>query len=114
VSTTLASISRDELRHKIEGGDDFVLLDALPPMSYATSHLPGAVNLPPERVDELATRRIPDRYTQIVVYCASATCDSSVLVGNRLLALGYRNVRHYVEGKRDWVEAGLPLAGAGV
>jgi rhodanese-related sulfurtransferase len=38
-------------------------------------------------------------------------CDSSLAVANRLIELGYRNVRHYAEGKRDWVKAGLPLAG---
>ena len=83
-------------------------------MSYAHSHLPGAISLPPEWVEERGPRRIPDLNTEVVVYCTSSTCDSSVETGKRLLALGYRNVRHYVEGKSDWVEAGLPLEGGGV
>jgi rhodanese-related sulfurtransferase len=83
-------------------------------MSYAASHLPGAINMPPESVDEHAQRRIPDLETEVVVYCADSTCDSSLVVANRLIELGYRNVRHYVEGKRDWLEAGLPLEGARV
>jgi rhodanese-related sulfurtransferase len=91
-----------------------VLVDALAPMSYAHSHLPGAINLPPEWVDERGPRRIPELDAEIVVYCASSTCDSSVDVGNSLVELGYRNVRHYVGGKSDWVEAGLPLEGGGV
>jgi rhodanese-related sulfurtransferase len=109
VSSTLVCVSREVLRQKIERGDEFVLVDALSPMSYAMSHLPGAISMPPERVDELAPRRIPDRSSEVVVYCADVTCDSSVTVANRLVELGYRNVRHYVEGKRDWVQAGLPL-----
>jgi rhodanese-related sulfurtransferase len=88
-------------------------VDALAPMSFAHSHLPGAINLPPEWVDERGPSRIPDRNAEIVVYCSSSTCESSAQVGERLLELGYRNVRHYVEGKRDWVEAGLPLARGG-
>jgi rhodanese-related sulfurtransferase len=83
-------------------------------MSYAASHLPGAINISPGGVDELAPRRIPDRDTEVVVYCASSTCDSSVEVANRLIELGYRNVLHYLEGKSDWVEAGLPLEGGRV
>jgi rhodanese-related sulfurtransferase len=110
---TLATISRDELRQKIDGGDEFVLIDALAPMSFAHSHLPGAINLPPEWVDERGPGRIPDLQTEIVVYCSSSTCDSSVLVAERLLELGYRNVRHYAEGKKDWVEADLPIEGRG-
>jgi len=106
---TLVQISRESLRQKIENGDDFVLIDALAPMSYAMSHLPGAINITPDWVDDRARRRIPDLDTEVVVYCASSTCDSSVDVANRLIELGFRNVRHYLEGKRDWAEAGLPL-----
>lgn len=114
MSGTLAHVNRDRLWEKIEDGEEFVLIDALAPMSFAHSHLPGAVNLPPEWVDERGPRRIPDLSTEIVVYCSSSTCDSSVIVGQRLLELGYRNVGHYVGGKRDWIEAGLPLEGGGV
>jgi rhodanese-related sulfurtransferase len=110
----LPEISRERLWQKIESGDDFVLVDALAPMSFAHSHLPGAVNLPPEWVDERGRGRIPDPTSEIVVYCASSTCESSIEVGNRLVELGYRNVQHYVGGKKDWVEAGLPLEGGGV
>jgi rhodanese-related sulfurtransferase len=109
VEAALAEIDRETLREKIENGEEFVLVDALSPMSFALSHLPGAINLTPDWVDGRARRRIPDFETEIVVYCESADCDSSVIVANRLLQLGYRNVRHYAEGKRDWKEAGLPL-----
>ena len=106
---TLPPIGRDELRLKIDRGEEFVLVDALAPMSYARSRLPGAINLPPEWVEERAPRRIPDLGREIVVYCSSETCDSSVQTGERLLRLGYTNVRHYVGGKADWLKAGLPL-----
>ena len=111
MATALAEIDRETLREKIESGDEFALVDALSPMSFALSHLPGAINLTPDWVDGRARRRIPDVETEIVVYCESSDCDSSVIVANRLVELGYRNVRHYVEGKRDWTEAGLPLEG---
>jgi rhodanese-related sulfurtransferase len=110
---TVPTISREELREKIESGDDFVLIDALAPMSFALSHLPGAINLTPEWVDERGPRRIPDLNTEVVVYCSGPTCDSSVIVANRLLELGYRNVRHYLEGKSDWMKARLPVERGG-
>jgi rhodanese-related sulfurtransferase len=111
VAPTVHQISRESLHQKIESGANFVLVDALPPMSYAASHLPGAINLPPESVDGRAQRRFPDRSTEVIVYCSDAMCDSSVLVANRLIELGYENVSHYAEGKNDWVAAGLPLEG---
>jgi rhodanese-related sulfurtransferase len=114
VTTRVESISRERLRAKIENGEEFVLVDALSPMSYAMSHLPGAINLPLIWVDERAKRRIPDLDAEIVVYCESATCESSEAVANRLIELGYRHVSHYAEGKRDWIAAGLALEGGPV
>ena len=107
----LGDIDRGELEALIERGDG-VLVDALGPVSFAAAHLPTAVNIPPDRVDALAHRRIPDPDTPVVVYCAGEDCESSVVVANRLLELGYRNVRHYAGGKRDWMDAGLGLEGA--
>jgi rhodanese-related sulfurtransferase len=114
VTAPVAHISRESLCQKIERGDEFVLVDALAPISYAAAHLPGAISIPPDDVTARAKRRIPDRNTEIVVYCASETCDSSVVVAYKLIELGYRNVLHYAGGKRDWVEAGLPLEGGRV
>ena len=108
------NISADELQAKIERGDDFVLVDALAPMIYAHSHLPGAINLPPSAVDSLrCAKRIPDLATEIVVYCANPECEDSGATAERLQALGYTNVRHYEGGKDEWRQRGLPLERAG-
>ena len=110
----LPSVTSDELRRKIEGGDEFVLVGALAPMAYAHSHLPGAINLPPSAVDPTRlARRMPDRGTEIVVYCANPDCEDSIATAQRLQALGYTNVCHYPGGKNEWRDAGLPLERAG-
>ena len=105
----LAEIDRESLWRKMQEGAQFTLVDALSPMSYAVSHLPGAISMPPGEVDERTPRRIPDRGREVIVYCSSATCDASRTVANRLLELGYRNVGHYAGGKSEWAAAGLPL-----
>jgi rhodanese-related sulfurtransferase len=107
----LPQISRERLWEKIAGGEEFVLVDALSPMSYALSHLPGAVNITPDGTDRWAPVRIPDKSVDVVVYCANPECESSIEVGDRLLELGYRSVYHYAGGKEEWVDAGLPLEG---
>jgi rhodanese-related sulfurtransferase len=111
VTATLTTISRDDLRTRIDAGADFVLVDALSPLSYAMGHLPGAINISPDWIDDRARRRIPDLDTEVIVYCADPGCDSSHKVAHRLIELGYRNVRHYEGGKRDWESARLPLEG---
>ena len=69
----VATISRDELKGKIDRGDEFVLVETLPAVAYHHEHLPGAINLPPDRVRELAPNLLPDKSAEIIVYCSSPT-----------------------------------------
>ncbi len=105
MSTT--TISREELVARLEQGE-VTLVEALGPRYYEDAHLPGAINLPHDQVDELAPTRLPDRDAQIVVYCANTACQNSAVVARRLTQLGYTNVFDYEDGKQDWIEAGLP------
>ena len=67
-----ATISRDELRARIERGDGLHLFEVLGPMYFRKHHLPGARNLPPDRVRELAPQLVPDTGAEIVLYCWDA------------------------------------------
>jgi rhodanese-related sulfurtransferase len=110
----MLNVSAEELLRKIEAGEAFVLVDALPPMAYAHSHLPGAINLPPSSIDpDIVTRRIPDPRAEIIVYCANPDCEDSLATAQRLQGLGYTNVSHYSGGKNEWRDAGFPLERAG-
>ncbi len=114
VDATLVEIDCASLWEKLQSGDRLVLVDALAAIAYSGAHLPGAINITPQAVDNQAPRRIPHRDAEIVVYCAGPDCSSSVEVASRLVELGYRNVRHFAGGKRDWRDAGLPLEGGRV
>ncbi len=67
----MATISRDELRSKLDRGDEFLLVETLPEEQYRHTHLPGAINLPPDEVRESAPELLPDKHADIVVYCGS-------------------------------------------
>ncbi len=103
------TITLDELRAKLDAGEKLVLLEALPREYYEEAHLPGALNLPLDELEELAPRLVPDREAQIVVYCKDEACRNSELAARRLRRLGYTNVRDYVGGKAEWIAAGLPV-----
>jgi rhodanese-related sulfurtransferase len=109
----LPTVTTDELARRIDAGD-VVVVDALAPMVYAHSHLPGAINLPVRAIDpETIARRLPDRGAEIVVYCTNQECHDSVHTATRLQELGYTNVVHYTAGKDEWRARGLPLERAG-
>ncbi len=69
----VATISRDELKRKIDRRDLFLLVETLPATAYHHAHLPGAINLPPDQVTQLAPTLLPDKAADIVVYCAKPT-----------------------------------------
>jgi rhodanese-related sulfurtransferase len=108
--TAMDSISREELKRSLERRE-LVIVDALPPEQFRKSHLPGALNIPSGNVAELAPRLLPDRNARIVTYCVNFTGRVSEQVARELIAMGYKHVRNYEEGKQDWAKAGLPLEG---
>lgn len=67
------TISRDELKAKLDRQDSFVLIETLPRVAYDHAHLPQAINIPPDQVEALAPKLLPDKNAEIVVYCASPT-----------------------------------------
>lgn len=104
----IKKIGREALKSKLDRRENVILVEALPAKYFDHSHLPGAINVPHDRVDELAPRMLPDRNAEIVVYCANAPCQNSSIAAERLAALGYTDVADYHEGKQDWIDAGLP------
>ena len=67
------TISWDELKEKIDRNDNFSLIETLPATAYEHAHLPGAINLPPDQVKQLAPKLLPAKTAEIVVSCASPT-----------------------------------------
>lgn len=74
---SVPTISREELKERLDSGEDLVLLEALPEEEFEDYHLPGARNLPVDDVRDRAPETIPDRETDVVVYCANEDCPAS-------------------------------------
>jgi rhodanese-related sulfurtransferase len=66
----LKTITREELKEKVDRGDDFVLLEALSEDSFRRVHLPGAIRF---KDTSKAPEVLPDRSALIVAYCSSST-----------------------------------------
>jgi len=107
--TMTHQIDRDTLARKLAGAARPVLVEALPEKYFRDWHLPGARHLPHDEVARLAPAVLPDRAAEIVVYCASRSCQNSHLAAAKLAQMGYENVAVYAGGKQEWSEAGLPV-----
>lgn len=106
----LEPIGRDELVRRARSGE-VVLLDLRPREEYEAGHIPGAVSIPLEELEEQLALLPPG--TEIAAYCRGPYC----VMAPRGIALLRRHgywVRRLEDGVGEWRLAGLPVAaGAG-
>ena len=69
--TMEGTISTRELKAKLDRKDSIKVVETLAPERYREAHLPGALNIPPEKIKELAPQLLPNKDAEIVTYCAN-------------------------------------------
>lgn len=105
VKDDLEPIPREELLSRVREGL-VTVIDVRPPEEYAAGHVPGAVNIP---LDKLETHlKDLDNNTEIVAYCRGPYC---VLAFDAVAQLRKRGIkaRRLEEGYPEWKRAGLPI-----
>ncbi len=105
--TGMNLITREELKEKLDRGDDFKLVCALSEWAYRAKHIPGSLHIDnPAKATDLL-----DKSDEIVVYCSDVQCPASKYAYHLLTKEGYENVRRYAGGIIDWEDAGYPIEG---
>jgi rhodanese-related sulfurtransferase len=66
-----STISTKDLRSKLDKRQGITIVETLAPERYREAHLPGALNIPPEQIRELAPQLLPSKDAEIVTYCAN-------------------------------------------
>ena len=66
-----ATVSTKDLKAKIDGNQNITVVETLAPDRYREAHIPGALNIPPERIKELASQLLPNKNAEIITYCAN-------------------------------------------
>ena len=103
-------VSTEELR-KILAEKSAYVFDARPPLEYAVSHIPGAINVAQKPgtptslyISDVAEigRIVPSKDAAIVLYCNGPFCGKSKRLAEELLDAGYTNVRRYQLGAPTW------------
>lgn len=65
----LKEISTEELKKRLDAGENIVLVDARRKQDYARGHLPGAINVSPNMRQFIAGYLPRDRNLPLVFYC---------------------------------------------
>lgn len=66
-----SAISTEDLKAKLDGKEAIKIVETLAPARYREAHIPGAVNIPPDQIQQLAPQLLPDKNAEIVTYCTS-------------------------------------------
>ena len=101
----LETITREQLRERLDRGE-VVIVDVRPEVEYAAAHLPGAISVPPDRLDELLDELPADG--DVVAYCRGPYCvyaDDAV----RALSRRGRRAARLEDGLPEWRRAGGPV-----
>ena len=98
-------IGTEELKEKLDRGDDFKLVMVLGEWEYRAKHIPGSLRV--STVEEGAEALDPD--DEIVLYDSGPYCVASRMAYRILKENGYQHVRRYAGGLEEWESAGHPL-----
>jgi rhodanese-related sulfurtransferase len=66
-----STISTKDLKAKLDRKQGITLVETLAPERYREAHIPSALNIPPERIKELAPQLLPNKNAEIITYCAN-------------------------------------------
>jgi rhodanese-related sulfurtransferase len=105
----LREISADEAWNLFKT-ERAIFLDARDEQDYRQDHIPGAINLPMRKWNQVWPRlshRLP-KESAIVLYCYGGKCGLSTRMGKRLLELGWERPLVLRRGWPEWKEAGFP------
>jgi len=100
----------DAVKHKIDGGEKFVLVDVREESEFAKDHLPGAFHIGKGVIERDIEARFPDLNTPLILYCGGGF--RSALAADNLQKMGYTNVISMDGGIRGWREKNYPLTKA--
>jgi rhodanese-related sulfurtransferase len=102
----MTTVTAEQLRSMQQRNGELLLVNTLSPESFVKTKIPGAVNIPQNRKDFVNRARDEAGGLEktIVVYCASAECDSSHQAAQKLEQAGFQKVFDLAGGYEAWKE----------
>jgi molybdopterin/thiamine biosynthesis adenylyltransferase/rhodanese-related sulfurtransferase len=107
VRASVRTVSLEEIKRRLENGNDLVLVDVREGDEYRAGYIPGAIHLPRGYLEIQVEQKVPDKNAHVVVYCAGGT--RSALAAHTLSSLGYTNVESANPGFVRWKDLRYPV-----
>ena len=96
-----------QLKHAKDNEEDFILIDSREREEWDASRIPNSVHMSKGLIEKMVEANIPDRDTQLVIYCQSGL--RSVLACESIKRMGYNQVSSLKGGISEWQSSGFPI-----
>ena len=100
-------VTVDDVKARLDRGEEFLLVDVREESEYAKDHLPGAIHLGKGIIERDIEERVPQLNAPLILYCGGGY--RSALAADNLQKMGYTNVLSMDGGIRGWREKQFPL-----
>lgn len=97
----------DDVKKRMDQGENFTLVDVREESEFAKDHLPGAIHLGKGVIERDIEKAVPDTSTPLILYCGGGF--RSALAADNLQKMGYTNVISMDGGVREWREKGYRM-----
>ena len=92
-------VSMDEITTIMQENTNYIILDVRTIEEYNEGHIPNAICIPNETIDETVTTKLPNKDQLILIYCRSGNRSKQAAI--KLQQLGYTNLVEF-GGIIDW------------
>ena len=93
------NITAEEAKQIMDNEEGYIILDVRTQEEYDEGHIPGAIVISHEEIEEKAEQVLTDKDQLILVYCRSGR--RSKIAAEALVELGYTNIKEF-GGIIDW------------
>lgn len=93
------NITQEEAKKLMDTQQDYIILDVRTQTEFDEKHIPGAILIPHDEIEERADKELTDKDQLILVYCRSG--NRSKKASEVLEKLGYTYIREF-GGINDW------------
>jgi rhodanese-related sulfurtransferase len=103
------TISTEKLQQRLEQDNSLHLWNVLTDGYFTGDMIPGSRRVPLDTIGREASEAKSPKGEEIIVYCGGPKCPQSLQAAQKLMDLGYTNVKAYEGGLEEWKNAGNKL-----
>ena len=100
----IPEVTVDEVKNRMDRGENWTLLDVREREEYREGHLEGAFSLPRGFLEIRVEETVPDKSAPVIAYCAGGV--RSLIAARTMKEMGYENVVSMSGGYTAWKNAG--------